>query len=704
MTTTINHQLQQALTAGIDYLVRAQDTNGSWSDFWLPVGTSDAWVTAYVGLALHSTSINRQLSVRTRQRAVGVARRAGVWLVGQQRPQQGWGYNRVAPPDADSTAHALSLLARLHLPIPAGAVTFLSNHLVSAIGYQTYRCAEPSDQWTQPACDITASVLRALYDVGTLDQDELSSRWQALLGTQQDEQGWWCGYWWSTPNYTTALALDLWRLAGCPPLTRPVEPALPQATAFDCAWAVQIQRLVGKPADPLAALQQLLIRQQHDGGWPTDLILQVPPAHAGSGRQTMFTSDARRLFTTATAVRALNDALADLAGQDLSMIEVRSPMHAVASTSTAQRSAIGHTFDELIQQAAHAVGFAPAAAQQAAVLFAHLTATSLREPSPWPAAQLSSLSGGVPLEFSATVGEQVKPALRYAVEVGSPFLPPHDRACSALQAIARTASYLGYDAAWSRISPALAPLVAPNLTTADAQRFWVWGGVDQAVQNSEQPFAIPGLKIYLNLLHRSGRTRQRLEQALAAAAFPPSATRQRVLDRLDEIGFPHEMGFGLGPKGKCASKIYYELRGWRRGLISDLLADSGLPSAVDTLCPQIPGILLEPLAAKSRAGIALRIDPSTGQISELSTAMAFPTPFLPLAQTAQRVEAWIESQGWNGATYQALLNLLLPAWNEAQPRFGHLHTLFTRTVTVQASWSSIYLRPCLTENNQKRFS
>ncbi len=46
-----------ALRAGVDYIARAQHQAGCWTDFWVPVGSSDAWVSAYVGLALHAASV-----------------------------------------------------------------------------------------------------------------------------------------------------------------------------------------------------------------------------------------------------------------------------------------------------------------------------------------------------------------------------------------------------------------------------------------------------------------------------------------------------------------------------------------------------------------------------------------------------------------------------------------------------------------------
>ena len=120
-----DRELGRRLTAAIAYLLRLQASSGAWTDFWLPVGTSDAWATAFVGLGMHAASGSPVLDPQVRQEALSAAQRAAAWLLAQPRPHGGWGYNSQVAPDADSTAHSLSLLARLGLPAPAEAIAFL---------------------------------------------------------------------------------------------------------------------------------------------------------------------------------------------------------------------------------------------------------------------------------------------------------------------------------------------------------------------------------------------------------------------------------------------------------------------------------------------------------------------------------------------------------------------------------------------------
>jgi hypothetical protein len=681
--------VQDSLAAGINFLARGQHPDGSWSDFWLPVGTSDAWVTAYIGLALHRVTAYPLLNETLRDLATGCITRAAAWLLAQPRPLLGWGYNATVLPDADSTAHALSLLARMALPIPDEALAFLKKHKAPGAGYSTYVGRDSNHRWAQSAPDITAAVLRALYDVGALDRASLALEWQALLGSLQDVHGRWQGYWWPTPNYATGLVLEVWQLAGRPALRLPVDGQFATGSAFDIAWAMYARRVCG--GDTQLLLKQLLAGQAKDGGWLDAPILRVPPSHGLPAGRTVIARDARRLFTTATAITALLyvEHLPDKAS-------IFAP--AQHSRPTAARSATGRQIDSVIHQTACAAGFSSAGAQQAVDIFATLTRESLAEPAPWPSPQLSSLSGGIPIEFSANVGHAIKPALRYAVEVGDPYLDPYRRARSGVEAIARTAAHLGYDEAWSRVLPALEQLVLPELASTAALRFWIWGGVDQAAPSANQPEPSPALKLYANLLAKSGNARFRLERALRAAGIPLSPGLRAVLDKLDAVGFLHETGFGLGKNGKFACKIYYELYGWRRALVREILEMVGLPGEPDQVCSAIPGILPESLSAKSRAGIAFRIDPATGNLIEFTTAMAFPPPLVSPAETYRRVRSWMDAQGWNAASYQAVIDVLLPVWEANANRFGRLHSLFTRTITPSAAWSAIYLRPYLAES------
>ena len=158
---------------------------------------------------------------------------------------------------------------------------------------------------------------------------------------------------------------------------------------------------------------------------------------------------------------------------------------------------------------------------------------------------------------------------------------------------------------------------------------------------------------------------------LDRAGIPVAAAE--LFDRLDEAGFAHEVGFGLGPDGRIAAKAYWELDGWRPALVRDLLDGAGLPTDLEPLRPELPGVLRESLARRSRAGIALRLDPGTGAVRELTVATAFPPALVGDAEIARRVQAWTGIAAAAGSTY----------------------SLFTRTVSRDDAWTTLYHRPRL---------
>lgn len=676
-------QAHLALQRGLDYLRRTQHPAGSWTDFWLPVGTSDAWVTAYTGLALHAISVCVWLPADMREQADTAARQAAHWLLGRQHPQGGWGYNASVSADADSTAHAISLLARLGQPVPAEAVRFLRAHEVEGQGFRTYAWPDPTHAWTHPSPDITAAALRALHDLGELTTAELGAAWAATLGTQQSQDGLWEGVWWVTAAYPTGLALEVWDAAGRPMPCRSPLFSTPE-NAFDLAWQLRAQQLTAQP-EAAHTTTFLLRTQAADGAWPTTPLLRVPPAHPTSGGVTLLAGGDRRIFTTASALRSLALGPADQGR----------PTRQRASQFQSKPPA-SHPLQKLVGQVALASGFPVPQAQAAQTLFDNLTRRSLRPSAPWPSRQLTALSGGMPLEFSAVVGQDAQPALRYATELVDPYLPPPARVQSGLDTLHDVVEYLGYQDSWARIRSAVAHMTHALQDAPDGTRFTLWGGIDQAAANADQPQPPAALKIYLNTLHRElSGGRARIETALQAAGLPLPAHVRQALDLLDAAGFPQELGFGLGPRGKVACKVYYELPGWNRSLVENLLDLSGLPGTADTLTPDIPGLIRATLAAKSRAGIALRLDPSSGQITDLMTACAFPIPLLPLDTTIQRVETWLEAQHLSATPYRALADALRPTWPDQDAETRAMHSLFTLTLNPQGTRTTVYLRPHL---------
>ena len=669
--------VRRALDRGIDYLLARQGVDGSWTDMWLAVGASDGWVTGFVGTALaEALGTGRGPAARI-EAGVG---RSCAWLEATLGRRGGWGYNGTLPPDADSTAWAVTCLALARHAIPGEPLTLLERARVAGHGTRTYLRA--GHAWDQPLPDVAAASLRAAYEAGTVDRARLAGEWLRDVATSALDDGTWPAFWWTSSAYPTGIALDVWRLAGRPPIDRiPALPSLRAPSAFEQAWLVTTATAVEDPAWP-RELRALLAMQDADGGWARGGFLVVPPSREPN-------ADARRLLTTASAVMALVRAIR--------LLPALRNAAAVAPGMRARRSELGRAATRLIHDSAVAVGFPEPDATAAAEVFDTLTVETFAEPSPWPAPQLSSLGAGIPLELSVTAGPNVSPGLRYAVEVGHPTLNAQQRAAAAVEAVRRTAGVLGHEQAWQRVGPAVAIATDGRLAVRDGCRFWVWSGITQALEPSGTA-SPPRLKIYLSLLQAEvGGARARLEAILRAADIPLASPLRAGLDELDAAGFPHEIAFGLGPGGRIAAKLYYELSGWRPSHVASLLRMAALEGPGDDpvadLRPVIPGILGESLATRSRAGIALRVDPQTGAVLELTTAVAFPPPLVGNAEVSRRLVAWIERAGWRSEYTSVVRVLAPPAGDLRRDLASPLHSLMTRTVTSDAAWTTLYLRP-----------
>jgi hypothetical protein len=609
-------------------------------------------VTGFVGAALASAGVPVD--------------RAATWCLDALGRRGGWGFNASVPPDADSTAWVCMLLAAAGRTVPASALDLLERHRVPGAGARTYR---RTGSWGEPLPDVAAAALRARHAAGRLSTVDLATEWVEDLGSLPEI----CpAFWWSSPIYPTAIVRDVWALAGRPGRPPPAVVPAP-ATAFELAWCVILALALG--ARP--PLDALLAAQQPDGGWPTGPFLVVP---SPAGGRSVTAGDDRRLLTTASAVLALGK------------LTRPGPPARRTRPGGSGRSAAGLAADAALRSAAAAVGVD---GDGAVGMFQELTRETFCALTTWPSSQLSSLSTGVPLELSVVAGPDAESALRYACEVGNPLLPAGARAASAVAAVRRSAVSLGLGEAWDRISPAVAVTTDPALPVPDSCRFRVWGGLDQSAGGP------PALKVYLSLLHAElGEARRLLDAVLERAGVPVPAEVAAMLDLLDTAGFVHEVGFGLGPGGRIAVKVYHELEGWRPALVRDLLGLAGLPSAPELLVPELPGVLRESLAARSRAGIALRLDPADGSVRELTTAAAFPPPLVGNAETRRRVRAWIDANGWR-SDYAAVSGLLaVPSTSVPADLAAPLHSLFTRTVGRDSAWTTVYLRPPLLRTSQ----
>lgn len=285
---------REAVRAAVNALVERQ-RGGLWIDYLLPVGASTSWTTAYVADALLDAA--PLLGDPTIYDRLALAATA---LSSRKRPQ-GWGYNEAVECDADSTALALLVLARLGAPADPSLLARFRN---SDGGYGTFRRDDPADSWAHTHFDVTPNVLRALWSMREpVPDDDL-----AALSDAQTPSGNWRSYWWGTDLFATEAAARVLRLYAIHPErdVRSWITATPVEGAFETALALRAMKWSGDESERIATLTTALLRmQQSNGMWSGSGWLRVTDSTARA------TEPHGRLYvdggtvTTATAVAAL---------------------------------------------------------------------------------------------------------------------------------------------------------------------------------------------------------------------------------------------------------------------------------------------------------------------------------------------------------------------------------------------------------------
>ncbi len=687
-------------------LVALAGQGGGWTDFFVPAGPSSSWVSGYAGLALARAAATPWLPDADRAAARATAQRAADALQVQQR-DGGWGWSPVTRVDADSTAWAVRLLAATGRPIPAHTWAVLDQHRC-AQGYRTYR-SMATGSWTAAPPEVTAVVLLARLEAGRLAPGEAGVLWDQWCGgaasadpaasplsepngsASAPRVPLWESLWWADAAHPTALVLAAAAEVGRG-VVPPPEPTAEEASRRSVAHlaAVLWARACGGARS--AVIWAELLRRGHPaGGWAGDTVVRVPAQDGvGAGGSTI---DARGVFTTATVLHAalaaprvrrpvirgvLGESGSDREGEPAAV-----PVRAgTRGPSWVRRERRDRRWDEAVAAVAGAQGVD---ADLAVSAFRALTAESLCAPSPWPSAQLSVLAAGQPVEFSATG----RPGVRFTAEVGDPRLPPAARLRSGLHAVSRAADLLGTACAWSQAQEVVRVLADPSLPVPDGCRFWLWAGVDLGVGQA------PVLKVYLSL--HAGDVDgwpARRDEALRVAGVPKGSPAWAVLDRMRAGGWGHELGIGLRPDGRWALKAYDELDRWCPDVVGEVLAAACIATPVAELAPEIPGVLRASTRRGRRAGIAVRIDPSTGRVPEVTTATALPVPLVGRAELAERVAGWLDSRGEASAPLRALVGAVAPSWRGA-PAAARMLSLVTRTARagMATSATTTYVRP-----------
>lgn len=281
-------------------------TSRGWTDYWLPVGRSTSWATAYVAGCLAAAGPSA-----TANPAVGASLGgARDFLLGTFRRGLGWGYNEAVETDADSTALALLFLACTG-DLPCPPEDLLAPYL-RPDGVATFRRSDPRDAWGRSHADVTPAALRALALSGAPPVG-----WRDVLARTCDPRGCWRSYWWLSDLYATSASLTLLRdWEGRDAARRSFEwlTELPlPVDAFDRSLLLtallHTTARIPRAAHRLA--NDLLASRGDDGLWEGSAWLRVTRDDCAEPWERPF--DSGNLYcddgvlTSATAVRALSE-------------------------------------------------------------------------------------------------------------------------------------------------------------------------------------------------------------------------------------------------------------------------------------------------------------------------------------------------------------------------------------------------------------
>lgn len=296
--------IDKSLEKAIDFLIDNQN-NGLWSDFCTNHHyESIDWVSAYTALALLRANTKVDLSITTNS------------LAKRQNQNGGWGYNKIASPDADTTSFAIVFLQKFGYNSDLDkARKFIQKHknLDGSFSSFTienvktyYRTRDINvDGWTVGIPDVTAIVARVISEKGKTIEYLINS---------QRKDGSFPAYWWNQDIYsTTQIIITLNQYGHKNQIEKAQEWLNKQSSEIPFYQALVIEGLTinNKHTKKVKdKLNNLLEKQLPDGSWPSYPILRFPhPSNLDpwndKKRWTNDKKDQKRIFTTATCINAI---------------------------------------------------------------------------------------------------------------------------------------------------------------------------------------------------------------------------------------------------------------------------------------------------------------------------------------------------------------------------------------------------------------
>ncbi len=295
MLGLIEHMIERA----IDYLIDIQNSDGSWTDYCLPVGTSDQWVTAYTALGMLYAS-----RMTNNEKGISSACHAVQFLKEFQTYKAGWGYNRNTGVDADTTAHVIRLFRDLNIEVRSEDEECLMQHYNHNGGFSTY-CNKSN--WGKPHPDVTAAASLAL------ENDRLQSIKPELLNYCDSirlHDGSWPTYWWRNNLYGTYYMLELYDRLDAPIFLIAQNIKINIHSCFDFAWALGVLNILKQNTYPYdKAFQSLFDMQENSGAWNGSPSLRVTDPACPKpwiSPQGEYYTDHMGTITTSSVIRVLS--------------------------------------------------------------------------------------------------------------------------------------------------------------------------------------------------------------------------------------------------------------------------------------------------------------------------------------------------------------------------------------------------------------
>jgi squalene cyclase len=301
--------VDDALAAGLEYILGLQATDGSWTEWELPPGRSSPWTTGFIGYKL------RDLPLPLAKRASAAKQRAADWLAEAEVAGGGWGYNEMVGPDADSTAFGILFLSSQGHAILETSYDRLCSFHNNDGGFSTYIAQDRNDSWGRSHADVSAIALLAALTKYPSAGSLVALGIDYVL-SQQTSHGLWHSFWWESSLYATEANLSFLSIV-CPGFEtsksyESLACMVPQ-NVFEAALLLSSMNYVrpGYRSNATSALIEWIIKQQQsDGSWKSAPILRVtrrdcfePWECENPGNRF---KESTRLFTCSVVLEALS--------------------------------------------------------------------------------------------------------------------------------------------------------------------------------------------------------------------------------------------------------------------------------------------------------------------------------------------------------------------------------------------------------------